>query len=307
MVLKILLFLVSLAGVFFRLFNTGALVNIVFFVFNKFGKMKPVNLVLFRKSGQNYYFFDIRTAMSSNFIFTILEQTDSTNNDAISGIREGNVIHGQCFFTDRQHSGKGQRGKNWETEPGKGLAMSVAIEKTSAFSPYPFLLHALVSVTCSSFLEEKLRKSVQIKWPNDIYINDRKAGGILIENIFRGKEWRWSVIGIGLNINQTGFPENLPRAVSMRQLTGIEYEVNEMASQLHMTLMEALDSCKNEDLDKWMNLYNRLLYKKNQEVILSLKGKQRQYTIQGVDELGLLQVNDGADVSFSFGEVEWVL
>ena len=79
---------------------------------------------------------------------------------------------------------------------------------------------------------------MSIKWPNDLYWRDRKAGGILVENIFRGSTWEWSIVGIGLNINQVKFPENLTNPVSFRQITGKTFQVLELSKELCFHLQQ---------------------------------------------------------------------
>ena len=86
---------------------------------------------------------------------------------------------------------------------------------------------------CLDFFSKYIKENVKIKWPNDIFINDRKAGGILIENVIKGNLWQWAVIGIGLNINQENFEKENLKAISLKQITGKNYDVIELAKELH--------------------------------------------------------------------------
>ncbi len=138
-------------------------------------------------------------------LFSILDSVDSTNNYAIEKIKHGFGINGKAWFANDQWGGKGQRGKTWESEPGKNIILSITSKPNPLFAENPFYFSALVAATCRNFIAGLTSTPVKIKWPNDLYINDRKAGGVLIENIYKGNSWEWAVIGIGININQIEF------------------------------------------------------------------------------------------------------
>src|SRR5262249_21514599 len=135
---------------------------------------------------------------------------------------------------------------------------------------------------------------------------DRKAGGILIENIFQGNEWRFAVIGIGININQTKFPENLGNPVSLKQITGKSFDVLELANGLCGALnqrWELLQSGKSAILHQ----YEELLYRRNEKIRFRRDNKVFEAIVRGVQADGKLCVNHGVDLVFDFGEVEWII
>ena len=168
------------------------------------------------------------------------------------------------------------------------------LEKTYAFN-------AVVAVACCSFLQNISGENFKIKWPNDLMWRDRKAGGILIENIIRGNDWLWSVVGTGLNINQHKFT-NIDTAVSVRQITGKTYDVVELAKQLQNCLIEAVEKSASGN----MAVYNELLYKKGEQVTFKKDSIVFTGIVDHVDEYGQLYLSDHPE-SISFGEVRWLL
>jgi BirA family biotin operon repressor/biotin-[acetyl-CoA-carboxylase] ligase len=139
--------------------------------------------------------------------FIELQSVDSTNNYALAQIHANMAQPGTCYFAHEQTSGKGQRGKSWATERGTNIILSIVLKPDFSQPFQQFQLSACAAVAARQFFSQYDGDSLKIKWPNDIYWQDRKLGGILIENIIRsqgpgGGTWDWSVVGIGLNINQ---------------------------------------------------------------------------------------------------------
>lgn len=245
--------------------------------------------------------------METANLFNILDKVDSTNNYAMQRVHAGLAKNGEAWFTYDQFAGKGQRGKNWESSAGKNIAMSIVLTPRQGFSACPFVFNALVANTCRAFLASKLGEEVMIKWPNDIYYGDRKAGGLLIENIYQGKDWRWAVIGIGINVNQPAFPTELKNPVSMYQISQIEYDVVELAKELHQKMVNALLADGIASPDQVMQTYNEHLFGKNRSIKLRRQNINFESKIISVDKLGFLHTEDSIPRQFSFGEVEWIL
>lgn len=175
-----------------------------------------------------------------------LSSVDSTNIYAMEQIRLGKAISGSCYTTPFQTQGKGQHGRVWESEKGENLLCSYVLELKSLnpaknWSPEDQKgLSAAVAIAAKSFFMQHAGGETSIKLPNDIYWRDRKAGGILIENILRGTEWTWAVIGIGLNINQTKFSPDAPNPVSLQQITGTKWEIARLQTELNKALTESI-------------------------------------------------------------------
>ena len=127
--------------------------------------------------------------------------------------------------TDYQSAGRGQAGNSWESEAGKNLLFS-SLLRCSVSASEQFYLTMLVSVAMVDMLAQYLpQEGLRIKWPNDIYYGDRKLSGILVENTLIGGRVTYSIVGIGLNVNQQVFHSKAPNPVSMQQITGQEYDV----------------------------------------------------------------------------------
>lgn len=240
------------------------------------------------------------------FLFNILEQVDSTNNYAMQQIHAGMAKHGMCWMTHYQSAGKGQRGKTWESRPGESILMSLAIQPPPVFNLQHFHFHAAIALTCSNFLSQQTHESFSVKWPNDMYWRDRKAGGILIENIIRGNHWNWAVIGIGLNINQEDFGLTHIRPVSLRQITGRIFNVEYLARQLHRQLLDDLQKISAGNLHQLMANYNEWLYKRNSITTFIQNGETCSAKVLEVDENGRLHTSASGPEGWPFGTVQWV-
>lgn len=235
--------------------------------------------------------------------FHILEQTDSTNNYAMERIRDGRASSGMAWFSACQTAGKGQRGRSWLSAPGLNLALSVAVQPEGYLKSGKFHVNALAGLCVLQFLRSLHPKGFSLKWPNDLYWNDRKAGGILIESVLSGQERNWLVIGIGININQVSFPENAGRPVSIKEITGREYDPLLLARSLHEKLLFDLNHTEEQAV---MPAYNEALYLKGRLVKLKKGNVSFFTTIREVNEYGHLITDDSSERSFSVGEVEWL-
>ena len=248
--------------------------------------------------------------MTEGSFFTILDTVDSTNNYAMARIDEGTAKNGMVWFANEQTAGKGQRGKGWTSEKGKNIAMSLVLSPEQLDEePFGkltrFHLSAAVALACFEFLSKYIDGETKIKWPNDLFWRDRKAGGILIENKFQGKTWKWAVVGIGININQTFFDKSLLNAVSLKQITGKTFDPVNLAKELQALLM--LKSAEPTALEKVLQQYNQHLYKINELVTLKKGGIKFDTVIKEVSPQGKLVTVDAIEREFDFGEVEWVL
>jgi BirA family biotin operon repressor/biotin-[acetyl-CoA-carboxylase] ligase len=156
--------------------------------------------------------------------FTVIPSIDSTNNYAMQMVHARLANHGDVWFALEQTSGKGQRGKSWQSSRGENILLSIVLQPLFLVPMRSFLLNAAITLGVYDFYNKYAGRETRIKWPNDIYWRDRKAGGILIENIIRLESWLFAVAGIGLNINQVNFGEHLQKATSLRQITLKNFE-----------------------------------------------------------------------------------
>jgi BirA family transcriptional regulator, biotin operon repressor / biotin---[acetyl-CoA-carboxylase] ligase len=251
-------------------------------------------------------FYPEGNIMEQNEIFSILDSVESTNNYAMQQVHAGLAKHGQAWYAHEQWGGKGQRGKLWKTTVGENVILSIAIQPNPIFIVKPFLLSALVATVCRNCFAEIAGDYTKIKWPNDIYWRDRKAGGILIENIFKGKDWQWAIIGIGINVNQMVFDENVGNAASLKMITEKENDPVLLAQKIQKIVLEKLEQINAINMDDYLNNVNNHLYKKNETVHLKKDNAVFATKIIGVNKYGQLITEDAMERTFEVGEVEWV-
>ena len=238
--------------------------------------------------------------------FVELESVDSTNNYAMALAKAGKAGHGTLVFAYDQGAGKGQRGRTWESRPGENILLSAVLEPV-AFQPAAvFGLSAAVALACHDFfIRYAGPDAVSVKWPNDLYWSDRKAGGILIENQIKGDRWLWAIAGMGININQVEFPPAARNPVSLKQITGRTFEVPALAREL--------GACLDHRYAQWeagepmIESYNRVLYRRGEEVQLKKDNAVFRTRVEGVSAEGELLTRDVFERRLAFGEVEWVI
>jgi len=244
--------------------------------------------------------------------FIELLSVDSTNNYALGQVHANLAQPGTCFFAHEQTAGKGQRGKSWATEKGSNIVLSIVLKPSFLQLFQQFRLSACVAVATRNFLCDHAGEATKIKWPNDVYWNDNKIAGILIENIVHGSasgqgHWDWAVIGIGVNVNQTQFPSNIKNPVSLKQITGKNYETVEMAKELCHSVDLFYNKLVDEKAGLILDQYNAHLYKKNKVVKFKIENRIVEAEVRAVNEDGQLVVDDGIEERLDFGKVEWIV
>ena len=254
-------------------------------------------------------------------LFTILNSVDSTNNYAMAKVHAGLAKHGNAYYCGIQTEGKGQRGKNWHTGKDENIALSIVTQPTQLLVTEQFKLSAAVALASIEFFSSYAGDQVKIKWPNDIYWNDKKAGGILIENVIgKGLKndllpitenvknlWKFAIIGIGININQTIFDESLKNIVSLKQITGKDFDTVKLAKELHLKVLKNLEEFTTTPFDIILEKYNEHLFKRDRVVKLKKDNIVFETVVKEVTASGILITEDSEKRSFSFGEVEWIL
>ena len=238
--------------------------------------------------------------------FHILNSVDSTNNYAMQRLNDGLAQSGEVYFALEQTAGRGQREKIWQSEPGMNIMMSFIFIPQTPFLLNSFQFSAKIALVVRTFIQNYVHAPVKIKWPNDLYINDRKAGGLLIENKYRGEQVKASVIGIGINVNQTDFGSQT-KATSLKLNTIEILDPIEMARTLHEKLLESVTIIHQESPETLFGAYQSFLYKKNEITDFNIDGKLCRALVKGVDEQGFLLVEqDGQEMKFRSGEITWV-
>lgn len=239
------------------------------------------------------------------FNLVSLHQVDSTNNYATGLVHAGMAQHGLVVSAREQTAGKGQRNRQWNAAPGENITMSVIIEPQLEFH-LAFLLSKTLAAAVHKFFASIAGEEVKIKWPNDIYWNDRKAGGILIENIVAGGKWKWAIAGIGLNINQTLFSDLPTRPVSLKQITGKTFDLEELQTRL-CTSIEDQYQIMLVDPAAIERYYHQHLFRLNEKAKFRKENRVFTATVRAVNANGELVVEHGFEEKFAVGEVEWII
>ena len=206
--------------------------------------------------------------------FVVLPEIDSTNRYAKTQIQSKLAEHGTAYFALDQQEGRGRQGKKWTSEVGKNILLSVVINTSAHKTDSLQELNQWVAVACHDFFSKYAGWETRIKWPNDLYWRDRKAGGILIENSWRGESWQWAIIGIGININQEHFESGIGQPISLRQITGETYDPIALAKELCDFLALRYQQWENAQQVAILATYNQHLYKQNEWVQLKIQERE---------------------------------
>lgn len=211
-----------------------------------------------------------------------LNSVSSTNNYAADLLKQTNVPNGTIILTERQESGKGQRGNHWESEPGKNLTFSVVLYSEVDVSK-SFQLSMMAALSVFRMLESMDFYQVKMKWPNDIYVGEKKVGGILIENNIQKNKIKHSIIGIGLNVNQRHFQH--PKAASLAQFSGRDWSLEDILSSLCSQMNRYYMQVQKGDslMDEYQ--INTLGWRENRVFEIQgelVKGMIQEYTTEGL-------------------------
>jgi BirA family biotin operon repressor/biotin-[acetyl-CoA-carboxylase] ligase len=246
--------------------------------------------------------------LSIGHSFIELQSVDSTNNYAMAQAHAGLAIHGMMYFAHEQWAGKGQRGKTWTSTPGENIMASTVLEPVNLPLIQQFALSAAVALACHDLFSRYAgHEDTTIKWPNDLYWRDRKAGGILIENSFKGDQWAFAIAGTGININQTVFSGAARNPVSLKQITGRSFDPVELAHELGSCLDIRYRQLEKGNAAALLGEYNQRLYRKDRPVRLKKDQAVFETTVKEVTPTGELVTQDTLLRHFAFGEVEWLL
>ncbi len=234
----------------------------------------------------------------------IYNTTDSTNKEAQRLLSAGRAFHGMTLLALEQTEGKGQYGRIWRAEKGKHLAMSIILRpKQMSVRDLPG-----ISMLTSLGLGRAISKlegisGIAIKWPNDLYLHDRKLAGILIENALAGQYVQHLILGIGVNVNETSFSPDLPNPVSLFQATGREHDLTELAGQIRHHVLDAIEHPEAD----WLDQYNELLFGLRRPSAFDHQGHTIIGEILAADQEGRLNIRgeDGKRYAYYSHEIKW--
>lgn len=239
-----------------------------------------------------------------NFEVIHIDETDSTNRwlrDYVchNGITSAPIV----TWAEYQTAGKGCGTNSWESERGKNLTFSVLLHPEGLPANCQFFISEVVSVALCETLETYIYNKVEIKWPNDIYVGDRKICGMLIENRLQGSVIKDSIVGIGLNVNQTVFHSDAPNPVSLYQITGHELDREEILNDFMGRLTQKLQS-ETIPADYHSRLYRR-------EGLFCFKDATGSFMAEIADVLEdghLVLTDEGGRVrTYAFKEIQFII
>ncbi len=231
----------------------------------------------------------------------------STNDIAAELVRNGQVTEGTVVITDEQTAGRGQHGTNWLTNRGQNFTLSLVLMPTFLALTEHFLLSQAIALGIRNYLAE-FTKNAEIKWPNDLYVNDLKIGGILIENALHGARLAHSVVGIGLNINQSNFSAVASdRVTSLRLETGMTFHLAEQLPMLLRSLERSYLRLRAGQSENLRREYRQHLLGFGQKRTYAIDGQRVEGTILGVSLAGKLRIElaDGVQREFDIKEIKW--
>ncbi|PIB36512.1 biotin--[acetyl-CoA-carboxylase] ligase [Reichenbachiella sp. 5M10] len=234
-----------------------------------------------------------------------LPQCHSTNEIALSLVNNGHGTEGTTILTDDQTKGKGQRGNLWHSQAGKNLTFSFILQPTFIPLVAQFDLHLMVSLAVYDTLAQILDDRLTIKWPNDLYYNNQKIGGILIENSVRGTQIAHSVVGIGINVNQDTFDPPL-NATSLKIIMEKEHSIDDLAETILLHTEKYYDLIR-EPKHTLRQSYEKHLYQIHQLKRYQADGEVFSGEIRGVSPHGQLRIEQQGNYRlFHFKEVSFL-
>ncbi len=238
-----------------------------------------------------------------------LPETGSTNNYAIELIAQQRPAEGCVIRADYQTSGRGTDTNSWESERGKNLTFSLILYPEFA-ADKQFILNKAISLGIHDFLSCELPgETISIKWPNDIYVGDKKACGILIQNSVIGNTLDYVVVGIGLNVNQTLFTGNVPNPVSMKMATGINYNLDVVLSKLLISIFRRYRQVMPGTFSEIETAYQAALYRRLEWQKYEVRGSELIAMITGTNPYGqlLLETREGEQLTCDLKEVKLII
>ena len=243
--------------------------------------------------------------MGKDLVF--MPECHSTNSFALDRCQQvPPPSDGAIIITDNQFAGRGQRGNAWNAAPGANLTFSIIVKPGFLAIADQFLLNVCTALAVADFLEDQGCREVRVKWPNDVFVGTKKVCGILVESQIRGSQLMWSVIGIGLNINQTNF--GVSTATSLSLEIGKSFILDECLSSL-VTFVEARYLQVRQTIkDKIVKEYESRLYWVNALHQFESSGRGMfEGWIVGIDAAGRLRISiDEEEASFGTKELVFI-
>jgi len=228
-----------------------------------------------------------------------IQQTTSTNWHLLQLSNEEDLAEGTVFVTDHQTQGRGLANNRWESEPGLNLTFSIILYPSSVKASRQFILSKAISLAVYDFVSQFVT-GVSVKWPNDVYVDEQKIAGILIENFIGGAYLTKTIAGIGLNVNQIIFLSDAPNPISLRQLTGKTYPLEKLLKDLHEHIAIRYRMI-TENAEKLNSDYLKYLYRFGRLSMFCADGNLFEATITDINDYGMLEITTNKNERKTFG------
>ena len=236
-----------------------------------------------------------------------LDSVDSTNNYTATLI-SGNVPEGTVVITGEQTSGRGQRGNLWVSEAGKNLTCTYLLRPKFLRILDQFILNKAIALATAKAIQQFIPSfDVRIKWPNDIFLQNKKVAGILVETSMQGGHIVSCLAGIGINVNQQQFQAESGNPISLSEVIGTELKLDYVLNALSENLEVLYLQLKAGRFDIIDTSYNNLLWKKGEIHTFYRDGIPFNAEVKCVDEQGCLHllVEENQELIFMHGAVQW--
>jgi BirA family biotin operon repressor/biotin-[acetyl-CoA-carboxylase] ligase len=219
-----------------------------------------------------------------------LKAVDSTNRFFMDWLNREKLQEGTLVITDFQTAGRGTDGSKWESEQSMNLTFSFVLYPTFLAIESQFYLNKMISLGLADLVRALIpgRDDVRIKWPNDIYIGDRKVAGTLIQNGIKGSLFEFAVVGIGLNVNQTSFQGDATNPVSLQMIAGHSFDLDDVLKRAIFNIEQRYELLKQGSKQLIDEDYLKQLYRIRQLSTFIYKGNTIQARITGVNRYGQL-------------------
>lgn len=224
------------------------------------------------------------------------EVAESTHTMLQEMANRGDMVCGKVLSADFQTKGRGQGSNIWHSKAGHNIMMSFCWCPVALSASRQFGISVAVSVAIAKILRHHQIPDIKIKWPNDIWSGERKLAGMLVSNTVSGSTITQSIVSVGLNVNESDFPVELPNPVSMRMLTGIEYDRTLLMRQVLDLIGEYLGLIEKGKTDVLNNEFQSLLLGLGQKRVFSISGMKAVCEVRGVDEFGRLLLKHADDM-----------
>ncbi len=237
-----------------------------------------------------------------------LPSCSSTNDYALDLLSKSKPKDGTVILTFCQTQGRGQVGSEWVSEPYKNIAFTCILFPEFLNPKEQISLNQAIALAVSNLLARYTEKEVNVKWPNDIYINEHKIAGILIQNILSSNKFSTSIVGIGINVNQVQFPEELSLATSLINETGHTFDLKDLVYELCDCLNEQYERLMNRQLKSiHLDYLNRLYRYQEWSFFEKEPGNIFKGKIVGISAAGKLQIENSTGVEeFGIKEIKFL-